>query len=246
MTSLNSLSYEQNRQTWIAAFGLTPWVAKVQLAAAPSPLIELPQPKFTEAEAKDNLKADHQPSPVNNPKLPDASATATAVAPKSSSSVKQRQQPAINTEGSTVQSNQATQPKPAICLTDNTLIVVEQGDRLAPGLSREEQQLFHSLQHLYGSNTKHFSAICPVDPNQAQISFDTFVSALTSQGCQQVLLCLSDSACQHMLGKMIKYQRFTLGGINALVVASLEEMRQAPLQHKKKSWQAMREANFVR
>ena len=71
-----------------------------------------------------------------------------------------------------------------------------------------------------------------------------FVLGMGQQGCRRVLLCLGESGCRFLCDIQPRFTAFTLAGAPALVVSSLAEMLAEPLEHKRKSWQAMREAGL--
>lgn len=216
------LEREQSRQVWLAAFGLTPWVASARLPGArPSRLLHLPAEET--AEPPVTLAPPPVP-PVAQTRAPTPDPTP------------------VKQDAATP----ATGPAPRLCIyqTEQTLIIVEQQDPQAPELGRDEQQLLLALLHLFGNEHKRYPFLCPKQPQQAQDTLCAFVGGLAMQGCSRVLLCLQENACRHLLGGQARYERFQLADLPAMVISSLGEMLAAPLVHKPRSWACLCEAGL--
>lgn len=233
------IEQEQRRQVWLAAFGLTPWVAKTRLPGArASRLLHLPVETsgalidvVPQAAVAASAVATQTVAAVAAPVATPASTPApTAVTPASQAST----------------SSASTTAAPRLCIYQSaqTLLIVEQQDRQAPELSRDEQQLLLALLQVFGKEHKRYPFLCPKQPQHAHDTLAAFVGGLATQGCTRVLLCLDDDACQHLLGEQARYQAFQLGDLPALAISSLGEMLSAPLMHKKKSWASMCEAGL--
>lgn len=231
------IEQEQRRQVWLAAFGLTPWVTKTRLPGArASRLLHLP--------------VETSGAPVDV--VPHAVVAAPTVATQTTAAVAAPVATPARAPAPTVAASQAsstsasTTAAPRLCIYQSaqTLLIVEQQDRQAPELSRDEQQLLLALLQVFGKEHKRYPFLCPKQPQHAHDTLAAFVGGLATQGCTRVLLCLDDDACQHLLGEQARYQAFQLGDLPALAISSLGEMLSAPLMHKKKSWASMCEAGL--
>lgn len=223
---------EQSRQTWLAAFGLTPWVASRRLPGArASQLLSL----VTDEEIA-------TPEPVSLAAAITAPETA-AETPATPIVAVPANTPVVAQEKA-APTTQLSAPRLCLYQSAQTLVIVEQQDRQAPELGREEQQLLRALLQVFGMEHRHHPFLCPRQPQQARDTLAAFVDGLALQGCTRVLLCLEDAACAHLLGDQPPYQAFTLGRLPALVISSLGQMLIDPLIHKKKSWHSICEAGF--
>lgn len=238
------IEQEQRRQVWLAAFGLTPWVAKTRLPGArASRLLHLPVETsgapvdvVPHAVVAAPTVATQTTAAVVAPVATPASTPAPTVATPASE--------ASSTPASTSPASTTAAPRLCIYQSAQTLLIVEQQDRQAPELSRDEQQLLLALLQVFGKEHKRYPFLCPKQPQHAHDTLAAFVGGLATQGCTRVLLCLDDDACQHLLGEQARYQAFQLGDLPALAISSLGEMLSAPLMHKKKSWASMCEAGL--
>jgi hypothetical protein len=225
---------EQNRQSWLHAFGLTPWVASVRLPGAqPAPLLALPEARIPAYEGP--TKTTSTP-PLQTPLQP---ATGTPIARTGART-------GTRTANTIATSSDLFAPRPVVCLIGTTLLVAEQQDRQAPELSRDEQRLLGSLLHLYGDSHKRYPFPCPRQSRVAQDAFATFVGSLAKQGCARLLLCLSADSLSHLCSNTSRYRSFTFANLPALAISSLAEMLATPLPHRKDSWKAMQGAGFDR
>ena len=237
---MDAITKEQQRQSWLNALGLTPWVAKCHVTAAfPAHFLVLPTT---------TVPAPHVQTPDGEPAAHTSPATHTALPgnaqPNDHKSATPVAQPAANQPAPPLQATSQTVPKPVVCLVGTTLVIAEQADPGAPDLGRSEQQLLNALLHLFGDQHKRYPVTCPVAADHARATFATFIQVLEKQDCQQVLLCLSDDGLKHLFGDLPRYAPVTLGNLKALAISSLGDMISDPLTHKRKSWQAMQEAGF--
>lgn len=236
---MNAVEREQNRQTWLAAFGLTPWVAREHFpGAAPSELLPLPQasqPNQPAANTPANDGAAAARAALGAQKTPVSVAPAPQTTPAEA--------PQAQTK-TTEKAQQAALPRPVVYLVGDTLVVAEQQDPQAPEPSRDEQRLLQSLSRLFGDSRKHYPFVCPLDSSAAQDMLTTFCASLAQQGLKRLLLCLRDSSQAFLFGNSERYQTFRVAELPALAISSLNDMLTEPLAHKKRSWQAIREAGF--
>ncbi|KAF0804103.1 hypothetical protein A6D6_03414 [Alcanivorax xiamenensis] len=242
---------EPQRQSYLKALGLTPWVARVALpGAAPSPELAPPEPPPTPKAAPASAEAP-----------PAAVATEAPEAPPSLSRELERtpsERPAATPPPAPVQPS----PEPVAAdqavvftleahLAGETWLLFQQSDAKAPGLGRHDGALAASLLALFAAGpARPRRFYCPLTDDQpmdrkaASQALAAFVAGLARlDGGQRTLFCLDEALAKQVLGTE-RYQPFKLGEMEALVMSSLEEMLSEPARHKKRSWQAMVAAGF--
>lgn len=226
---MDAVANEQQRQVWLDALGLTPWVASCHVITAPEAnFLTLPSNKPAQETLATTSPVTPKVTVVDTAPLPSSRLTA---APE-------------KIEQSQAKAPDYALPKPVVCLVGNTLLIAEQADSGAPDLGREEQQLLHSLLHIFGDQHKRFPFICPISAKDARAAFTTFIEALAKNQCQKVLLCLSDNGIKHLFGELTRYSVIKQNGVSLLAVSSFADMLNNPIEHKRKSWLAMQEAGF--
>lgn len=238
---MQEVEREQTRQTWLQALGLTPWVATQRLpGAAPSRFIRLPDTETaTPTAAATATTATTAATTATTAAVPTAELRAIlpAATPKRSAA------PAATPAVIAPAGNLAV-PRLSVRLAGDTLLIAEQMDAQAPEPGRDEQLLLESLARLFAKTAKTLALPCPAQPQEAREMLAGFVLGMGQQGCRRVLLCLGESGCRFLCDIQPRFTAFTLSGAPALVVSSLAEMLAEPLEHKRKSWQAMREAGL--
>lgn len=234
---------EQSRQTWLRAFGLTPWVATTRFPGAAHLTLQTLANSDTASQAEKHRPEQHQvtetaehPGKIQHTPIAASADTGsqTPREPEAAPLVANRESSATT----------KTLPNPVLCLVADTLLIAEQQDR-APELTPNEQRLLHALMQLFGSGQPRFFPFpCPLAANEAQEALAAFTGALAQQGCKRLLLCLSSAALTHLLGQVPTYEAFQFAGLPALCISPLGSMLSAPSEHKRRSWQAMQNAGF--
>lgn len=240
---------EAQRQRYLKALGLTPWVARTPLpGAAPSPVLDWRE----EAEAAPAqvavatpVAAPQRPAPVVEPEAsPDAESATEAGAP---SAPPPRAEPA---PAAPVSPERALTFTLEAHLAGDTWVVFQQEDAQAPGLGRHTGALAASLLAVFGagpSRPRRFYCPLtdqPMDGEQAAQALGAFFGGLVrNQGGSKVLLCLEEPLASALFG-VERYRSFALGELSALAVSSLGEMLAEPAAHKASSWRAMRAQGF--
>lgn len=253
---------ELSRQAWLRAFGLSPWTAHTRLpGAAHLPLVEfLPVTEETTPATGSRPASDHATQPAAQPTQAAANPHARPTAPDNSTSDGNASapRPAVSPKPTqplapalpllAARGAAATHinlPNPVLRLAADTLLVTAQQDAGAPEMTAAEQRLLQSLMQLFGQPTRDFPFPCPLDATEAQEALTAFVGGLTRQGCKRVLFCLDSDACQHLAGDLERYKAFTFAGLPALAISSIGDMLATPVEHKRRSWQAMQTAGFA-
>lgn len=243
---------EAQRQHYLKALGLTPWVARAPLpGAASSPLLDW-------EDEEDQQVAPVSPSPAQEALAPAPPQTATLVVSEAPVQDAAQSPP----RKATTATPEPAPPAPAVArgqgltftleahLGGDTWLLCAQEDSQAPGLGRFEAPLLANLLALFQARPQRPRRFfCPLteQPMPAQEAFQAlsaFIVGLCERaGGERVLLCLPEVLCDAVFLQP-RYQPFTLGGRPALVISSLTEMLAEPVQHKKASWQAMQAHGF--
>ncbi|MCG8393987.1 MAG: hypothetical protein MI745_12965 [Pseudomonadales bacterium] len=240
---------EAQRQSYLKALGLTPWVARGPLpGAAPSPLLDWPDPDedVQPAAPEPATARPVEPAPAETP-APEARQAPPVpperVAPPEPAEPEARPSPSPRQGQGLTFTLEAH-------LGSNTWLLCAQEDSQAPGLGRFEAPLMANLLALFQGRPKRprrfFCPLTeqPMQAEEASQALSAFVTGLCEQaGGERVLLCLPESLGEALFGQP-RYQPFELGGRPALVISSLAEMLAEPGIHKKASWQAMQEHGF--
>ena len=236
---------ELQRQAYLQALGLTPWVAAQPLpGAAESPLLEWPPQMDAPAPAT----APTQPSVADVSSGAAPPPAAAAVTP-SLEALKSAPAPAAAPASQTTTAKAA----PAADVTRITLqahqvgdlwLLAEQEDPGAPDFGRDALQLLNNMLAVYrGQRRGARKFLWPLsdvvqDDDALRKTFQSFARGLGGR----ILLCVSDASCKALLDAP-RYQ-LRNGDPVILPVSSLAEMLQQPLEHKRQSWQAMVAAHF--
>ena len=259
---------EAQRQSYLKAMGLTPWVARVPLpGAAASPELDWPvdEPASAPASAGPSVDvavpsrepAQDSRAPVSTPEPSSAPASAEQALEGSAAAALAKAPSAKPAEPSRREAAKEEAPAPAKAkvkgltftleahLGGTTWLLCAQEDSQAPGLGRFEAPLMASLLALFqGRPQRPRRFFCPLTEQpmpaeEAAQALSAFVAGLSEQsGGERVLLCLPEAVAEAMF-EHPRYQPFELGRLPALVISSLAEMLADPVQHKKASWQAM-------
>lgn len=244
---------EAQRQHYLKALGLTPWVARAPLpGAASSPLLDWDDEEEPPAAVASRAPAQDAPAPASpQTAAPAANEPPVQEAPQSPSAPK-----------ATTDTPEPAPSVPAVArgkgltftleahLGGDTWLLCAQEDSQAPGLGRFEAPLMANLLALFQARPQRprrfFCPLTeqPMPAEEAAQALSAFISGLCEQsGGERVLLCLPEALSEALFDQP-RYQPFELGGRPALVVSSLAEMLAEPAQHKKASWHAMQANGF--
>ena len=254
---------EAQRQSYLKAMGLTPWVARVALpGAAPSPALDWPEEEQANAPASPGPAVDvavPSRAPVGAPSgTPEPSPAAAAdPEPEGSAAAALAKAPSARSVAPAQEPTKEEAPAPAKAkvkgltftleahLGGTTWLLCAQEDSQAPGLGRFEAPLMANLLALFqGRPQRPRRFFCPLTEqpmpaDEAAQALSAFVAGLSEQsGGERVLLCLPEALAEALF-EHPRYQPFELGRLPALVISSLAEMLADPVQHKSASWQAM-------
>lgn len=259
---------EAQRQSYLKAMGLTPWVARVPLpGAAASPELDWPADEPVSAPvsagpAVDVAVPSRQPAqdshaPAATPEPSSAPAGAEPALEGSAAAALAKAPSAKPAEPSRREVAKEEAPAPAKAkvkgltftleahLGGTTWLLCAQEDSQAPGLGRFEAPLMANLLALFqGRPQRPRRFFCPLTEQpmpaeEAAQALSAFVAGLSEQsGGERVLLCLPEAVAEALF-EQPRYQPFELGRLPALVISSLAEMLADPVQHKSASWHAM-------
>ncbi|MED5238848.1 MAG: hypothetical protein VX379_04655 [Pseudomonadota bacterium] len=252
---------EAQRQSYLKAMGLTPWVAHTPLpGAAPSPWLDWdeeedtpPTPGSGATQNGNDRGAAPAPETVSPPR------ETTESAPSLKATLETPQQ------NRTPEVVPAAEPEAQVAapgkgkglvftleahLGTGTWLLCAQEDSQAPGLGRFEAPLMASLLALFqgrpGRPRRFFCPLTdqPMQAAEAAQALSAFISGLCDQaGGERVLMALPE-ALNEALFDQPRYRPFEIAGHPALVISSLSEMLDDPATHKKASWQAMQANGF--
>jgi hypothetical protein len=235
---------EAQRQWYLKAMGLTPWVARQPLpGAAPSPVLDWDEEIESDPTAAAPEAVVAQATPIASPQRP---------APPPERPVSRTAEPA----------EQPPRPAPGgterltftleAHLAGETWVMFEQEQAQAPGLGRFGAPLAASLLALFGAappRPRRF--YCPLTDDQpmgreeAGQALRAFLDGLTRQGGgERVLLCIGEAHARALFG-CERYRGFALGQRPALAISTLAEMLAEPVAHKSRSWRAMVAEGFT-
>ncbi len=250
------IEQEKVRQQWLHAMALTPWVATESFSNAPRSTYwsiaeagDRDAPNDTKAAAQETAPtkaATNDATPTQQTTSNPATAALQQLTGKNN---QQRTKSAVATQpppAAKPQSSGEPAPKLVTCLAGNTLLIAAQQDDQLPEPSVSEQQLFASLQQLFGQSGRRYPFSCPNDAPQANATLAAFVDGLALQGCQQCVFCLTDAQSKFLLGEQARHAPFKLGELPAVIISSLNEMLADPLTHKRRSWQSICQAGLVK
>lgn len=260
---------EVQRQAWLNAFGLTPWVATQSLpGAAASTLLDWPERDGEALRSHGHVATQDPTHAAGVASIPHASPAADARRDVPRSNVPhnnaQREHAADNVasanfvaaDSAAAKDAPPTQPARARATSQatpitlqahqigNSWLVVEQEDPGAPDLGRDAVQLLNNiLTVLPGERrgTRKFIWPLPGVAGDDSALSRTFVSFARGLG-GRLLLCVSEDT----LKKLLPTPRYTLfsEGVDILPVSALQEMLREPVPHKRDTWQAMVEYRF--
>jgi len=236
---------EPQRQAYLKALGLTPWVAAEPLpGAAPTPALDWPE--IDNSAAAVTAPANEAP--------PAASEASAAIPDTARAAVDNLSTPAAETKAN---ASQAPAPEPArekvapatrITVQAHQVgdiwVLAEQEDAGAPDLGREALQLLQNLLAVFpGERRGARRFLWPLsDVTQGDDALQkTFLSFARGLG-GRILLCAGEDSCRKLLGSE-RYQLLQ-APVPVLPVSALTEMLADPVDHKRASWQAMLAAGF--
>lgn len=243
---------EAQRQHYLKALGLTPWVARAPLpGAAASPLLDWEDEEEQPAVPASPAPAQEAPAPAQ----PHTAAPVASEAPAQDA-------PPSPLPKAVTEAPEPAPPAPAVTrgkgltftleahLGGDTWLLCAQEDSQAPGLGRFEAPLMANLLALFQARPQRprrfFCPLTdqPMPAEEATQALSAFLAGLCEQaGGERVLLCLPEALCDALF-QQPRYQPFVLGGRPALVISSLTEMLAEPVKHKKASWHAMQAHGF--
>lgn len=243
---------EAQRQSYLRALGLTPWVARTTLpgAAPTEPLDWAAETDTGESPAAPPVEA----TPVRTaPGVGDAEQPAReAAAVDTAVEAPASRAPAAR---DSVAETPARAPAPADAagltftleahLAGDTWVVFQQEDPQAPELGRYTGALAASLLAVFGAAPERPRRFyCPLTKQpmtagEAAQALTAFFAGLSRQhGGRRALLCVDETLARSVLGGE-RFETVKLGEMPALAVDSLQEMLDRPALAKKRSWQAM-------
>lgn len=252
---------EAQRQRYLKALGLTPWVARRALpGAAASPLLDweeeteglpaqvavgtpvaAPQRPAPAAREPASMPDEPPRAPVEVPRAPNQAPRAP-VAPAAEAPAKR--------EAAPVAAGAALTFTLEAHLAGDAWVVFQQEDPQAPGLGRHTGALAGALLAVFGATpARPRRFYCPLtdepmDAGQARQALEAFFSGLARQnGGARVLLCLDETLTRGLF-EIGRYRPFNLNKLEALAISTLAEMLEDPARHKGDSWRAMREQGF--
>lgn len=226
---------ELQRQAYIKALGVTPWVAAVPLpGAAETPLLEWPEVAApAAAQLAPESEAASQVAPISLPTEPTRQAPVHQTAPIAEPQTERKASPSTQL---TLQAHQV----------GDVWVIAEQEDASAPDLSREALQLLQNLLAIFPGQRKSVRKflwpLSDVAMDDAALgkTFHSFTRGLGGK----ILLCVSEQSCSACLNA----PRFALHSEDnspaILPVSSLQEMLQNPVEQKRRTWQAMLATGF--
>lgn len=247
---------EAQRQSYLRALGLTPWVARTTLpGAAPTEPLDW----AAETDAGESPAAPVEATPVRTaPGVGDAEQPAREAAPADTAAVDTAvEAPASRAPAArdSVAETPARAPAPADAagltftleahLAGDTWVVFQQEDPQAPELGRYTGALAASLLAVFGAAPERPRRFyCPLTKQpmtagEAAQALTAFFAGLSRQhGGRRALLCVDETLARSVLGGE-RFETVKLGEMPALAVDSLQEMLDRPALAKKRSWQAM-------
>lgn len=262
---------EAQRQSYLRALGLTPWVARVPLpGAAPSEALDWEaETDHRPTPMADAVPATSVPRPADNRREEPSARVEQPSAPTEQPSARTEEPSAgIEEPSAPVETPARTDAPPAparsqstgqnqalvftleVHLAGDTWVAFEQEDAQAPELGRHTGVLAASLLAVYGATPERPRRFyCPLagQPTtaaEAGQALRAFLDGLAGRyGGQRVLFCVGE-ALSRALFDAGRYEGFRLGDRPALAVSSLQEMLADPVRHKSASWRAMRSEGF--
>lgn len=217
---------ERQRQLWLRALGLPCWVAQDRLpAAAETPLLKDAAPA-TPAPASRVPAGIKQPGtrpPADRQSSPNKR-TASGTGQVKGDSVGAFTLQAFN--------------------TSRHWLIVQQSVAQTAHFSPEEGQVLDKLLRLWTVVRGDIRSLrftpSVLDPAELLTGF---LQALAEQ--KPRFLFLIEEPLNELLIKGPRYQPGEWGGASILVVSSLREMLAAPAEHKRRSWDAMKQAGYA-
>ncbi len=243
---------EAQRQSYLRALGLTPWVARTTLpGAAPSEPLDW----AAETDAGESLAAAPvEATPVRTaPGVGDAEQPAREAAAVDTTAEAPASRAPAPRDSVAETPARAPAPDNAAGLTftleahlaGDTWVVFQQEDPQAPELGRYTGALAASLLTVFGAAPERPRRFyCPLtkqpmSAGEATQALTAFFAGLSRQhGGRRALFCVDHSLATAVLGGE-RFQAVKLGEMPALAVDSLQEMLDRPALAKKRSWQAM-------
>jgi len=218
---------ERQRQLWLRALGLPCWVARETLpgaAGTPALTVPLSVPPVRSAPAP---VADSRPTGAIPPdSIPQSSEKPVDIRPS--------EEPSANVSPFTLRAFHVTRH----------WLIVQQSTARGGYFSREEGQLLDKLLGLWTLKEADTRALLfsPAIERNPVLLLQGFLQALAEKNSRMLLLI--EEPVNQILAGTPRYQPRQLAGADILVVSSLREMLAAPQEHKRRSWDAMRQAGF--
>ncbi|MAD72065.1 MAG: hypothetical protein CL538_16505 [Alcanivorax sp.] len=243
---------EAQRQSYLRALGLTPWVARTTLpGAAPSEPLDW----AAETDAGESLAAAPvEATPVRTaPGVGDAEQPAREAAAVDTTAEAPASRAPAPRDSVAETPARATAPESTAGLTftleahlaGDTWVVFQQEDPQAPELGRYTGALAASLLTVFGAAPERPRRFyCPLtkqpmSAGEAAQALTAFFAGLSRRhGGRRALLCVDETLARSVLGGE-RFETVKLGEMPALAVDSLQEMLDRPALAKKRSWQAM-------
>jgi len=263
---------EAQRQSYLRALGLTPWVARTTLpGAAPSEPLDweletdtgaspaAPPVDATPVRTAPGVGDAEQPAgdapaagaPVADAPAADApAADAATETPAGPAPVERAAEAPAPARAPTAEEAGLTFTLEAH-LAGDTWVVFQQEDAQAPELGRYTGALAASLLTVFGAvpdRPRRFYCPLtgqPMNAGEAAQALAAFFAGLSRRhGGSRALLCVDDALAKALLDGE-RFEPGRLGEMPALAVDSLQEMLDRPAVAKKRSWRAMVAHGFV-
>lgn len=230
---------ELQRQAYLQALGLSPWVAQVPLPGGrQSELLDWPQ----------------QEAPVPAMQEPDTPERTEAVAPPTGLADMLQDKPDSPEPAAAAPRPQPSPAAPAgqpltlqLISVGDTVLVVQQADPGAPDLGRDAQQLLTNLARIFAGRPRRLNRFAwPMldQPDDAlAVTFQHFVAHL--RDARHVLLCVDEDTAGRLNARP-RYRAQQWNEQAVLAVSSLDEMLAQPRAHKSRSWRAILESQFAK
>ena len=265
---------ELQRQAWLDAFGLTPWVATQPLpGAAPSALLDWPEASAPALSSQGHVATQDPTHADGIASMPHASPAADARSDLPRSNVPHshgahhnapREHAADNVAGANfvaadsaaAQDAAATQPARARATSQatpitlqahhigNSWLVVEQEDPDAPDLGRDAVQLLNNILAVLPGERRGTRRF--IWPLPGVAGDDSALSKTFVSFARGLGGRLLLCVSEDTLKKLLPTPRYSLfsEGVDILPVSALQDMLREPVPHKRDTWQAMVEYRF--
>jgi hypothetical protein len=228
---------ELQRQAYLQSLGFTPWVARQPLPGAASTPVLAPE-EMPVATPDVSAPAPAPEAPATARPLAERLAETPPASAPSRPSVESQPQPAAD-----VSPAEAPLCMHA-CPLGDVLVLVEQQPADAPDLGRDARDLLANLLRAFGRGEQRRRRFdWPMAHVMEGTLEDFLVQFCQSLAPQQVVLCASEESCQRLM-QGERYRVHEHHGLRWLAISSLQEMLAEPVAHKRRSWEAIKQAGL--